>query len=198
MQAIVVARELASRTMNVELVLSGSLRRQLETAEPTAALLEQEIVIDARWNEYEMDDILEHHSSSGARTHHDPQAEAISPSGFQRLLEDALAGWIEAGQATLARESWPAFARRVTAALSELAAELPSGSTALVFTSGGVIAALCSAALQYPDQSLIAYNRVALNTGITKLITGRRGLTLVSFNEHGHLEHTTPPLLTYR
>jgi broad specificity phosphatase PhoE len=98
----------------------------------------------------------------------------------------------------LARESWPAFASRITAALGELAAELPSGSTGLVFTSGGVIAALCSAALQYPDQSLIAYNRVAINTGITKLITGRRGLTLVSFNDHGHLEHTTPPLVTYR
>jgi broad specificity phosphatase PhoE len=198
MQAIVVARELASRTMNVELVLSGSLRRQRDTAEPTAALLEREVLVDARWNEYDMDDILEHHSSSEARADQDPDADPVSPAEFQRLLEDALAGWIEAGRATLARESWPAFASRITAALGELAAELPSGSTGLVFTSGGVIAALCSAALQYPDQSLIAYNRVAINTGITKLITGRRGLTLVSFNEHGHLEHTTPPLVTYR
>jgi broad specificity phosphatase PhoE len=198
MQSLLVARELASREMNVELVLSGSLRRQLDTAEPTAALLEREVLVDARWNEYDMDDILAHHSSSEARASQDPDVEPVSPGEFQTLLEDALAGWIEAGQATLARESWTAFAGRITAALGELAAELPSGAAGLVFTSGGVIAALCSAALQYPDQSLLAYNRVAVNTGITKLIAGRRGLTLVSFNDHGHLERTRPPLVSYR
>jgi broad specificity phosphatase PhoE len=198
MQSLLLARELASREMKVELVLSGSLRRQLDTAEPTAALLEREVLVDARWNEYDMDDILAHHSGSAVRANQDPDAEPITPGEFQALLEDALAGWIEAGQATLARESWPTFAGRITAALGELAAELPSGSTGVVFTSGGVIAALCSAALRYSDQSLLAYNRVAVNTGITKLIAGRRGLTLVSFNDHGHLERTRPPLVTYR
>ncbi len=198
MQSLLVARELANREMNVELVVSGALRRQLDTAEPTSALLEREVIVDARWNEYDMDDILAHHSSTSARATQDPDTEPVSAEQFQGLLEDALAQWIEAGQATQAKESWPAFASRITGALGELAAELPSGSTGLVFTSGGVIAALCSAALHYPDLSLIAYNRVSINTGITKLVTGRRGLSLVSFNEHGHLERTRPPLITYR
>jgi broad specificity phosphatase PhoE len=198
MQSIIVGRELSQRHLRVELVLSGSMRRQLDTAEPAGTLLEREVLVDARWNEYDMDDILTHHSTTDARANQDPDAESISSVQFQALLEDALAGWIEAGPATRVRESWPAFASRITAATGELASELPSGSTGIVFTSGGVIAALCSAALQYPDQSLIAYNRVAVNTGITKLITGRRGLSLVSFNEHGHLEHTNPPLVTYR
>jgi broad specificity phosphatase PhoE len=198
MQSLLVARELANREMNVELVVSGALRRQLDTAEPTSALLEREVIVDARWNEYDMDDILAHHSSTSARAAQEPESEAVSAEEFQGLLEDALAGWIEAGQTTLANESWPAFASRITAAFGELAAELPSGSTGLVFTSGGVIAALCSAALQYPDLSLVAYNRVSINTGITKFVTGRRGLSLVSFNEHGHLERTRPSLITYR
>jgi broad specificity phosphatase PhoE len=198
MQSLLVAQDLASRERTVELIVSGSLRRQVETAEPTASLLEREMHIDARWNEYDMDDVLAHHSSTDVRTHQQPDGEPVSSADFQNLLEDALAAWIEAGPATSARESWPTFAGRITAALSELAAELPSGSTGLVFTSGGVVAALCSAALQFPDQSSLAFNRVSVNTGITKLIVGRRGLTLVSFNEHGHLERTNPPLISYR
>jgi len=96
MQSLLLARELASREMNVEILLSGSLRRQLDTAEPTAALLEREVLVDARWNEYDMDDILAHHSNSEARANQDPDAKLISPGEFQTLLEDALAGWIEA------------------------------------------------------------------------------------------------------
>jgi broad specificity phosphatase PhoE len=198
MQSLLVAQELANRTANVELIVSGSLRRQQETAEPTGSLLEREIVVDARWNEYDMDDVLAHHSGSEVRTDQPAEGEAISSAEFQDLLEDALAGWIEAGPATPARESWPAFASRITAALGELAGELPSGSAGLVFTSGGVVAALCAAALKYPDRSLLAFNRVSVNTGITKLVTGRRGLSLISFNEHGHLERTEPPLISYR
>jgi broad specificity phosphatase PhoE len=198
MQSLLVAQDLANRNGNVKLIVSGSLRRQVETAEPTASLLEREVHIDARWNEYAMDDVLAHHSSTQARTHQQPDGEPVSSADFQNLLEDALASWIEAGPATPARESWPTFAGRITAALAELAGELPSGSSGLVFTSGGVVAALCSAALKYPDQSLLAFNRVSVNTGITKLVVGRRGLTLVSFNEHGHLERTKPPLISYR
>ncbi|HEX8977023.1 MAG TPA: histidine phosphatase family protein [Solirubrobacteraceae bacterium] len=198
MQSLLLARELANRETRVELIVSGSLRRQYETAEPSATLLEREVLVDTRWNEYDMDEILTHHSSTRARTHQEAGAEPVSSAEFQDVLEDGLAAWIEAGPSSPARESWPAFAGRITTALGELAAELSPGSTGLVFTSGGVVAALCSAALKYPDQSLLAFNRVSVNTGITKLVTGRRGLTLVSFNEHGHLERTNPPLISYR
>lgn len=198
MQSLLVAQDLANRERAVELIVSGSLRRQVQTAEPTASLLEREVHIDARWNEYDMDDVLAHHSSTEVRTDQQPAGEPVSSAEFQDLLDEALAAWIEAGPATSARESWPMFAGRITTALSELAAELPSGSTGLVFTSGGVVAALCSAALQFPDQSLLAFNRVSVNTGITKLVVGRRGVNLVSFNEHGHLERTNPPLISYR
>jgi broad specificity phosphatase PhoE len=198
MQSLLVAQDLANRERAVELIVSGSLRRQVQTAEPTASLLEREVHIDARWNEYDMDDVLAHHSSTEVRTDQQPGGEPVSSAEFQDLLDDALAAWIEAGPATSARESWPMFAGRITTALSELAAELPSGSTGLVFTSGGVVAALCAAALQFPDQSLLAFNRVSVNTGITKLVVGRRGVNLVSFNEHGHLERTNPPLISYR
>jgi hypothetical protein len=67
-----------------------------------------------------------------------------------------------------------------------------------VFTSGGVIAATATMLWELPEQALITLNRVAVNTAITKIVTGRSGVTLVSFNEHGHLEHGAEPLVSYR
>jgi hypothetical protein len=67
-----------------------------------------------------------------------------------------------------------------------------------VFTSGGTLAALCVALLQLPDDAFVAFNRVSVNTGVTKVVHGRSGTTLVSFNEHGHLERGASALVTYR
>jgi hypothetical protein len=68
----------------------------------------------------------------------------------------------------------------------------------VVFTSGGVIGALAARCLGDPDCGFVALNRVTCNGGITKLVTGRSGLTLVSFNEHAHLEGDGCVPLTYR
>ena len=38
-------------------------------------------------------------------------------------------------------------------------------------------------------------NPVSVNSGVTTLVRGRRGTTLVAFNAHDHL---SPDLLTYR
>jgi hypothetical protein len=77
-----------------------------------------------------------------------------------------------------------------------VAAALGSGETAIAFTSGGVIAACALAVLGVPDDAFVALNRVAVNGAVTKVISGRRGLSLVSYNEHGHLERDG--LVTYR
>ena len=60
-----------------------------------------------------------------------------------------------------------------------------------------MIATLCAGLLELPAASMLSFNRVVVNTGITKLICGRRGITLVTFNEHGHLELAGQPI-TYR
>jgi hypothetical protein len=39
-------------------------------------------------------------------------------------------------------------------------------------------------------------NPVTINTAITKVVSGRSGLTVVSYNEHAHLDGTE--LLSYR
>jgi hypothetical protein len=65
-----------------------------------------------------------------------------------------------------------------------------------VSTSGGVIAALCVGLLGVAPAAFVALNRVTVNAGVTKVVRGRGGTTLVSFNEHAHLE--PDGLVTYR
>jgi broad specificity phosphatase PhoE len=113
------------------------------------------------------------------------------------MLDEALLAWIQAGPDSSCAESWPAFRERALAALQELAAELRSGQDALVFTSGGTIAAVAAALLQAPAPVFVALNKVVVNTSVTKVMAGRSGLRLLSYNEHTHLEHDRA-VMTFR
>lgn len=200
LQADVVAADLVARGVTVSRLISGALNRQLDTAARIAERTGRDVDVDRRWEEYRSDDVLTHHSDAVAREERpagEPAPE-ISSRDFQVVLEQALTAWIEAGEDGPAEEPWPAFAGRVAGALQDAAEGLGSGETAVVSTSGGVIAAVCVLLLGVPPQTMVAFNRVSVNTGVTKIAIGRGGMTLVSFNEHGHLDHHGEGLLTYR
>ncbi len=184
-QAAALAEDLEAREVNVTRVLAGSLARQRDTAAPVAERFGREIEIDPRWNEYESEEIIASHAS--------PSLFEGTQREFQALLDAALVEWV-----TQADGSWPAFRERVRAAFDELAGVLESGETALVSTSGGPIAAVGVALLGLPPEGFVALNRVAVNAGVTKVVTGAAGATLVSFNEHAYLERQSRSLLTYR
>jgi broad specificity phosphatase PhoE len=184
-QAARLAEDLARRGVRWERVVSGSLARQRDTA---AAL--GDFAVDPRWDEYDADDILAHHSASAVRLERRGPVD-LSPRDFQDVLEAALRAWVAAGDASPAQETWPAFAARVAAALDAAAAR-----STVVSTSGGVIAALCVELLGVAPAAFVALNRVTVNAGVTKVVRGRSGTTLVSFNEHAHLE--ADGLVTYR
>ena len=186
------------RGIQAQRVVSGGLRRQLDTAGPCAAALGHDVEIDERWDEYEDRDILGHHADVPAGLELRPGDAQLSSREFQDILNRALLDWIAAGADGPSDETWPQFHARVTDALRDLAASLDQGQTALVFSSGGAIAALSAWLMEVPPQALIAFNHVSINTGITKLVVGRGGITLVSSNEHAHLEESEAGLVTYR
>jgi broad specificity phosphatase PhoE len=68
----------------------------------------------------------------------------------------------------------------------------------VVVTSGGVISAVCAGLLGLDDAAWAGLNRVIVNTAITKLVHGRSGTTLLSVNDHAHLETQPKDFLTYR
>ncbi len=199
-QVAALAADLKRRGVRIDEVVSGDLDRQRDTAQPIADAAGCELTIDPRWNEYATGDILGNHSDTELREERRPRDDSPPPSSrdFQAILERALDAWIDAGAAGPADESWTVFADRVQQALADLAARLGSGRTALVATSGGPLAALCVQLLDLPAPAFVAFNRVVVNAGITKVVSGRGGTTLVSFNEHAHLEQGEPSLVTYR
>jgi broad specificity phosphatase PhoE len=184
-QAAALSDDLEARALKVTRVLAGSLARQRDTAVPVAERFGCEVEVDARWNEYETQEIIAGQAS--------PSRFEGTQREFQTLLDEALRGWVARPEG-----SWPAFTERVQGAFAELTRSVESGETALVSTSGGPIAAIAVRLLGLPPEGFVALNRVAVNAGVTKVVTGASGATLVSFNEHAYLERLGRSLLTYR
>jgi broad specificity phosphatase PhoE len=190
-QSTVLGAELARRGVTVHAVWSGTLRRQLETAREClrAAGVEAEVRQDKRWNEYDHLGLVPAGHGS---------AEAADARRFQGLLDEALRGWLAGGSAVGASGTWAEFSGGALAAVDEAFDDLPRGGNALVFTSAGVISAVCALLLKVPPEGYLALNRTMANASITKLVRGRSGTSLLSFNEHAHFEGEHRELLSYR
>lgn len=105
---------------------------------------------------------------------------------FQLMLEALADAW-QAGAFTHPEvEDWAVFKARVKAAFQDLL-NFPSGSTALVFTSGGVIGLMTALALDAPDTTALKLNWRVKNGSITRFTFGGRRVSLDSFNEVTHL-----------
>jgi hypothetical protein len=67
----------------------------------------------------------------------------------------------------------------------------------VVFTSGGPVSWVTAA---LTDGGVPSWRRMAdvvVNSSVTKVVAGGRGVSLISFNEHSHLE-ADKALITYR
>ena len=196
-QARVVGAALSARGVVPDLVLHGAMKRQRETA--------RLLVEAAGWTDWsgaaEEDiawDEMDHH----AVLERQPKTfEGAQPSAreFQVWFERATERWTSGDFDDEYAESFPAFTDRVRTALDVLAGRLDASGTAIVVTSGGPIARLVADLLggDVRTHSLLA--PVIVNASVTKIVVGRRGTSLVSFNDHSHLEATRDDdLLTYR
>lgn len=187
-QSRVVGAELARRRLRSPVAVAGSLRRQRDTAEIAlaAAGLPADVRTDPRWDEYDSLDLLKRYVRQDAQ--HDGTSK-----GVQVLLDEALTSWVAdpAG-------SWPAFSEGARAALDELVTGLDSGQDAVVFTSGGIIAAVGAALLGTGAAGVVALNRVTVNGAVTKVVVGSGGTSLLAFNDHAHFEGERRALVTYR
>ncbi|MGY2067886.1 histidine phosphatase family protein [Blastococcus sp. SYSU DS0619] len=189
-QAGCVGEELRRRELRDPLVVSGTLRRQQDTAALLAGAAGWPVGADAdpRFDEYDHLDLLKRYPGEGG------PGDGSGSREVQRLLDGALRSWIAAGDA----DGWPAFSTGAVAAVDDLAAGLPSGRDAVVVSSGGVIAAVVAALLGAPADGVVALNRAAVNVGVTSVLAGSSGLSLLAFNDHAHVTGSRRHLLSYR
>ena len=199
-QAALLGRALAERGIKPELVVAGAMQRHARTAEVAlaAAGIDGAVEVDKGFNEFDHDQVIVAHKPAYkrravlladlARTGHPTRA-------FQEMFTAATERWTLSDGDGYA-ESFTDFCERSEQAVRRTADRLGKGETAIVFTSGGPIAAIAGRLLAGDDGLWLRLNPVTINTAITKLVSGRSGLTLISYNEHAHLDGTD--LLSYR
>ncbi|MFI5955044.1 histidine phosphatase family protein [Cryptosporangium sp. NPDC051539] len=187
-QARTIGTALAARGVRPDRAVSGSLSRQRDTAKLClqAAGLPEDFAVDDRFDEYD-------HLGLAAALGDGPVP--TSSREFQAVLDVALEQWISGAVTPGGLPTWAEFAARARAGLDDLLAELGRGGSGAVFTSGGAITAICAGLLSLPPAGCVAMHRVVINGGITKIVSGRGGTALISFNDHTHLP---PNQVTYR
>lgn len=192
-QARVTGARLAGTGLAVDRVVAGALSRQRDTAEAVLAALGRppsELDTDDRLDEYDHVAVMARHDAGISFAN--ATADGERGRALQSALEEAIGRWISGG--TGYGETHDAFIERVQGAIADLVAK-PGGTVAV--TSGGVIAAYCALSLGLPVERWPGLARLVVNASITKIISGRTGTSLVTFNDHAHLE-SDRALITYR
>lgn len=211
-QAEALARHWLDKGVRPTRVLSGTLRRQIDSAraveqafaaagEALPALEE-----DLRFNEYPAEDILrtlgaylrKHDSAVAAlaEAYESAEGRAERYRHLHRLLEEVMSHWVGDDYDDIGMElRWPEWSTRVRDAFTDAMAASASGEMIAVFTSGGVMGVSVQTALAAPDQKAAELNWRILNGGVTRFTFSGSRISLDSFNDVAHL---SADQLTYR
>ena len=153
-----------------------------------------EAVVDAGWDEFDFLSVLAMHP-------HEYGPEPTKAE-FQLLFEEATQAWMYGAERPY-QETFAAFAERVRDAMRRTV-ELAGSGTVAVFTSGGPIGLAVAEILADPGDVPAQLpglwgrlNRMAVNAALTRLITGSRGINLLTYNDQSHLDGTAGAV-TYR
>lgn len=198
-QSRLLGKALLARGIVPDAAIVGGMRRHRETAEACLRELSgglsgaPEPTVDTDWDEFD-------HVSMLAKLKAPFEGRSPSRAEFQAWFEAATDRWTGGEYDDDYTEPFTVFTGRVDSAVRRTVEVVGSG-TAVVFSSGGPVAWV-TASLLAEERGVASrlwrrLNPVCVNSGVTRLVTGRRGTTLVTFNEHGHLDGV-PEVLTYR
>jgi broad specificity phosphatase PhoE len=200
-QSRVLGESLRARAVEPDLVICGAMQRHAQTADAalTAMGLDLEPTIDDRWNEFDHEEVIVRHKPeyrSRTRMVADLAGKGDPRHQFQLLFDDALARWTAGLHNDEYAEPWTEFVARAQAGLKALEGE-DGAKSVLIFTSGGPISAVASALLGLGPEGWMRLNRTCANCSETKIISGRSGTSLVTWNAHGQFD-AQREMITYR
>ena len=192
-QSRLLGETLAARGVRPDLLVSGSMRRHRQTAAATLAGAGWDVEVhdDAGWDEF--DHLRTLTGSAGF-----PEVPGETSDERARRFEATIERWASGRHDGEYHESFPGFRTRVDQALQRTLRRLGSRQTAIVFTSGGPVSWVAASLVDGGVPVWSRLSKVVVNASVTKVLVGRRGTTLVSFNDHTHLDGGEDGLLTYR
>jgi broad specificity phosphatase PhoE len=192
----------AKRKIRFDAVFTGTLRRQIETAD---AILEShaELAASARevipgLDEYKPEAILTAFTGeapvmmAAAAARRDP---VVVREHF-RLLREALLAWAEDRTRPVDMMPFAQFQDGAVGALIAARQRFPDGHV-LVVSSGGAIGAMVAQVLNAPAATAVELNLRIRNSSLTEYAATPRRHHLVSFNGLPHLDTGDPSLITY-
>jgi broad specificity phosphatase PhoE len=162
---------------------SGAMRRHQESAADGLQGLAgaPPVQIDPRWNEFDHQEVIRVGLAAGL-------GHSTSPGVIPSFFSAAMARWADPDHAHEYNEPYAVFYERVVAGLDALCAGLGHGERAVVFTSGGVISAVCRSLLGLSPLVSFEINLVLFNSGLTRLRVSGARRSLVQLNLSHHLE----------
>jgi broad specificity phosphatase PhoE len=202
-QARLLGGYFARRQIRFDAVLTGTLRRQTETAQ---GIFEGHPELGASplqetfpgLDEYKPEAIMmaltgNFPAPALAAARRDP---LVVREHF-RVLREALLAWAEDRTQPEGMPVWQAFQDGAVAALVEARQRFPEGNV-LIVSSGGPIAAIVAATLNAPPATAVELNLRIRNSSLTEFAATPRRHSLVSFNGLPHLDtEPDPTLITY-
>jgi broad specificity phosphatase PhoE len=202
-QARVLGTALAQRIERLDAVVTGAMLRHRQTADACLSGMASRAPRREMpgFNEFDHEQLIHRYEPryQNRLALMADMALSLKPRrAFQQMFEKAVARWIGGEHDADYDESWPAFRARCISALDELLASLGASKTALVFTSGGPITAICQDLLKIPDAHAFRLNWTLANCAVTKIVYSERGRYLSTLNEHAHFEGANAHLITYR
>jgi broad specificity phosphatase PhoE len=204
-QAQVVGEHFQRLGIRLDRCLSGSLRRQRETADAALAQLSDapSLEIDEAFNEFDADAVIR--ALLPELLSEEPEAlyilrnSAQNRAEFQRLFAKLIGRWIadEYDQPNL--QNWQGYVEQVRAGLMRVIEQADNKHSIAVFTSGGTITALLHLLTGIPVHKAFELNWQIVNTSLSLLKFRGSEVSLASFNSHAHLQLLkAPELVTYR
>lgn len=151
-----------------------------------AAGWQQQIRDDDAFDEFDVMTFLHEHAEGPT---------AADSRAFQRVLEEGMRRWADGVVIGDTGERFDEFVSRVDAGLHRVIDDRRGAGPAIVTTSAGVISWVVTTLIGGGVEQWIRLNRVCVNAAVTKVVHGRQGTSVVTFNEHGHF---APSEVTYR
>ena len=223
-QAQLLGQHYASTQRRIDAIFTGSLVRQRDSAQhfwsryqssvatehsngmPVINLNEPDSYILPQFDEFNHKDVFVKSDpafSSRAAIVAEIAKSDVPDTRLAELFDQAMQRWHGGDNDQDYIESWPTFNNRAQQALEQVRKKvvnlnLDQDSTVLVFTSGGVIAAITAQLLKQGSQTAYQLNKSLVNTGVTSITLKDQSTRLISLNEYSHLFSEGKRFVTWR
>ena len=201
-QARLLGAYFGRRKLRFDAVFTGTLRRQVETAQSIAEGHPEigepfQLETFPGLDEYKPEAVLMAFTGSVpppaiAAARRDP----VVVRDHFRVLREALLAWAEGRTTPQDMPAWPAFQEGAVGALVEARQRFPGGNV-LIVSSGGPIAAIVAGVLNAPPATAVELNLRIRNSSLTEFAATPRRHHLISFNGLPHLDTGAESLTTY-